>query len=64
MFNIIGLLIILAVIGIILFLRNKVNNSDNSTLKNIMKINDFFVTIRFVLFIFPILFLFIVFSKK
>ena len=64
MFNIIGFFIILIIIGIILFLRNKVNNSDNTTLKNIMKINDFFVTIRFVLFIFPILFLFIVFSKK
>ena len=64
MFNIIGLLIIFAVIGIILFLRNKVNNSDNSTLKNVMKISDFLVTIRFVLFVLPILFLFIVFSKK
>ena len=64
MFNLIGLIIILIIIGIILFFRNKINNSDNTTLKNIMKINDFFTTIRFVLFIFPILFLFIVFSKK
>lgn len=64
MINIIGLLIIFAVIGIILFIRNKINNSDNTTLKNLIKINDFFVTIRFVLFIVPILFLFIIFSKK
>ena len=64
MFNIIGLFIILIIIGIIVFLRNKINNSDNTTLKNMMKINDFFTTIRFVLFVFPILFLFIIFSKN
>ena len=64
MFNIISFFIILIVIGIILFLRNKINKSDNTTLKNMMKINDFFTTIRFVLFVFPILFLFIIFSKN
>lgn len=64
MFNIIGLITILIVIGIILFLKNKINNSDNTMLKNIMKIHDFFVTIKFLIFILPILFLFIVFSKN
>jgi len=64
MFNLIGFIIILIIIGIIVFFRNKINNSDNITLKNIMKINDFFTTIRFILFVVPILFLFIVFSKK
>lgn len=64
MFNIIGLFIILIIIGIIVFLRNKINNSNNTTLKNMMKINDFFTTIRFVLLVFPILFLFIIFSKN
>ena len=64
MFNIIGLLIIFVVIGIILFLRNKVKNSDNTTLKTIMKVSDFFVTVRFLLFVLPFLFLFLIFSKK
>ena len=65
--QILGMLVLFGIIILILFLRNKVNNSNNTFLKTMLKINDIFVWARFlsgiiVFFIF-LLFL-IILSKK
>ena len=65
--QIVGMLVLFGIIILILFLRNKVNNSNNTFLKTMLKINDIFVWGRFlggiVVFFIFLLFL-IILSKK
>lgn len=51
MFNFIGLIIIIIIGLSVKSLRNKINKSDNSALKGLIKIGDTLILIRFLLFI-------------
>lgn len=62
--KIIGLVIIISVILLSTFFRKKIENSNNSFLKGLMKANDIFNTIKFVFFMVLIVILFLFFKKN
>ena len=64
--QIVGILVLFGIIILILFLRNKVNNSNNTFLKTMLKINDIFVWARFLggIVVFFIFLLFIIILSK
>lgn len=64
MFNFIGLIIIIIIGLSVKSLRNKINSSDNSTLKGLIKIGDTLTLIRFILFIPFLLILLILFTMS
>lgn len=64
MFNFIGLIIIIIIGLSVKSLRNKINKSDNSALKGLIKIGDTLILIRFLLFIPFILILLILFTMS
>jgi len=62
----VGMLVLFGIIILILFLKNKVNNSNNTFLKTMLKINDIFVWARFLgrIFVFFIFYYFLLFYLK
>jgi hypothetical protein len=50
MINLTGLFIIIIIIIIVIFFRRQINKSNNTFLQGLMKVNDIFNTIKFVLF--------------
>jgi hypothetical protein len=64
MANLIGIVIIVSITLLSIFFRRKINDSNNSFLKGLMKANDIFNTIKFVFFMILILILFLFFKKN
>lgn len=64
MVNLIGIVIIVSITLIFIFFRRKINDSNNSFLKGLMKVNDIFNTIKFVFFMLLIVILFLFFKKN
>lgn len=63
MVNLIGIVIIVSITLLSIFFRRKINDSNNSFVKGLMKVNDIFNTIKFVFFMLLIVILFY-FSRK
>ena len=63
MVNLIGIMIIISITLLSIFFRRKINDSNNSFLKGLMKVNDIFNTIKFV-FIMVIIVTLFYFSRK
>ena len=61
MVNLIGIVIIVSITLLSIFFRRKINDSNNSFLKGLMKANDIFNTIKFVFFMIIIVILFFIF---
>ena len=64
MVNLIGILIIISITLLSIFFRRKINDSNNSFLKGLMKVNDIFNTIKFVFIMVIIVTLFLFFKKN
>lgn len=64
MVNLIGIVIIVSITLLSIFFRRKINDSNNSFLKGLMKANDIFNTIKFVFFMIIIVILFLFFKKN
>ena len=64
MVNLIGIVIIISITLLSIFFRRKINDSNNSFLKGLMKASDIFNTIKFVFFMLLILILFLFFKKN
>ena len=64
MVNLIGIVIIVSITLVSIFFRRKINDSNNSFLKGLMKVNDIFNTIKFVFFMLLIVILFLFFKKN
>jgi len=64
MVNLIGIMIIISITLLSIFFRRKINDSNNSFLKGLMKVNDIFNTIKFVFIMVIILTLFLFFKKN
>ena len=64
MVNLVGIFIIVSISLLSIFFRRKINNSNNSFVKGLMKANDIFNTIKFVFFMILILILFLFFKKN
>jgi uncharacterized membrane protein YdjX (TVP38/TMEM64 family) len=64
MVNLIGIAIIISITLVSIFFRRKINDSNNSFLKGLMKVNDIFNTIKFVFIMVIILTLFLFFKKN
>ena len=64
MVNLIGIMIIISITLLSIFFRRKINDSNNSFLKGLMKANDIFNTIKFVFFMVLIVILFLFFKKN
>lgn len=62
--NLIGIVIIVSITLLSIFFRRKIENSNNSFLKGLMKANDIFNTIKFVFFMVLIVILFLFFKKN
>lgn len=63
MVNLIGIVIIVSITLLSIFFRRKINDSNNSFLKGLMKANDIFNTIKFVFFMIIIVILFYFLGK-
>ena len=64
MVNLIGIMIIISITLLSIFFRRKINDSNNSFLKGLMKVNDIFNTIKFVFIMVIIVTLFFIFQEK
>lgn len=64
MVNLIGIMIIISITLLSIFFRRKINDSNNSFLKGLMKVNDIFNTIKFVFIMVIIVTLFLFFKKN
>ena len=64
MVNLIGIVIIISITLLSIFFRRKINDSNNSFLKGLMKASDIFNTIKFVFFMVLIVILFLFFKKN
>jgi hypothetical protein len=64
MVNLIGIAIIISITLLSIFFRRKINDSNNSFLKGLMKVNDIFNTIKFVFIMVIIVTLFLFFKKN
>ena len=62
--NLIGIVIIVSITLLSIFFRRKINDSNNSFLKGLMKASDIFNTIKFVFFMVLIVILFLFFKKN
>lgn len=62
--NLIGIVIIISITLLSIFFRRKINDSNNSFLKGLMKASDIFNTIKFVFFMVLIVILFLFFKKN
>lgn len=62
--NLIGIAIIITITLVSIFFRRKINDSNNSFLKGLMKASDIFNTIKFVFFMVLIVILFLFFKKN
>ena len=64
MFNTIPIIFLIIFGFIIFYIRNLVNKSNNNFLKGAMKVGDTLIWIRFGIFIFVIISLFLIFGNK
>ena len=64
MFNTIPIIFLIILGFIIFYIRNLVNKSNNNFLKGAMKVGDTLIWIRFGIFIFVIISLFLIFGNK
>ena len=64
MVKLIGIVIIISITLVSIFFRRKINDSNNSFLKGLIKASDIFNTIKFVFFMVLIVILFFIFQEK
>lgn len=64
MANLIRIVIIVSITLLSIFFRRKINDSNNSFLKGLMKASNIFNTIKFVFFMVLIVILFLFFKKN
>ena len=64
MINIIGIIIIIIVCIIVIALRKKVDKSNNTTLKTVMKVGDLFIWLRFLFVLIPLIILMLIAKKN